>query len=148
MTIFNFSAISFYFNFRKHLSSVWDIGPLDWVWPVDEQGQTCHSSTNIKRYFKSNQVRIKSCQLRQKFRKECKLFKVYANIWKKLHSLHKFVCCFYTKCVKLRVKFIHIVWYCNIMWNIHKRTRPNWARKVREMILFSVLCTVGEVAWA
>ena len=27
-------------------------------------------------------------------------------------------------------------------------TRPNCARKVREMILFNVLCTVGEVAWA
>ena len=25
---------------------------------------------------------------------------------------------------------------------LRRRTRPNWARKVREMILFSVLCTV------
>ena len=26
--------------------------------------------------------------------------------------------------------------------DVGKKTRPNWARKVREMILFSVLCTV------
>ena len=27
----------------------------------------------------------------------------------------------------------------------NKKKRPNWAKKVREKILFSVLCTVGEV---
>ena len=26
--------------------------------------------------------------------------------------------------------------------------QPNCSRKVREMILFNALCTVGEVAWA
>ena len=42
----------------------------------------------------------------------------------------------------MKKKMCHLVSNLRLKMSTYFETRPNWARKIREMILFSVLCTV------